>query len=187
VKSYYIGIRHMILQDLIRNIVLYNGVIDPYLQYVKEYVFSLLNSSNRQNINVADAFRAYSQRNRIVFISSFVTGTHTTSYVEKTLLDDSSTIHLEKCITLNYSSNVMLTMPTDKGTVKSNKTQSQVNSSSIVYTQNQTGTYVESTTGSFNEKPNLFFSHETHEKREYLGEFSLPHEEIQINTFIGRG
>jgi len=177
----------MILQDLIRNILLYNGVIDPYIQSVKGYVFSFLASSIRQNNNISSVLRAYNPEERAICLPSSITGTCTTSYTENVFSVNSQTfygVHNE----IQYrDSSIAIAMPVDENIVNSSKTHSRTDSSSLIYTHNQTGTYVESTTGFYTEKPNLFFSHETHEKREYLGEFSLPHEEIQLNIFKGRG
>jgi hypothetical protein len=176
----------MILQDIIRNVVLYNGVIDPYLKSVKEYVLSLFISSYKQPGELLSYYHGYSTNKTVFFASDSFTGTLTIPNSERLLLDNFKPVAKSLISTLKVSSNSLMSMLVSESVANSSKTYSVTMSSRINSFTKDVVSGQEITTGSYFEYTSLFFSCETHEKREYLGEFSLPHEENHFNSFIER-
>src|SRR5277367_5777183 len=72
----------MILQDLLRNIVLYNGIINPYLQSVKEYVLTFLSPSYKHQGELLLTTEASLPQKLHILVSIPSTGTRTHSYKE---------------------------------------------------------------------------------------------------------
>jgi hypothetical protein len=168
----------MILQEIIRNIVLYNGLVEPWLRLVKETIFS-------QNDGILP-FEANSLNKISLFPRIALTGTHTiteknvvlSSYFEREIP------HVTKISA--STGNTFVSLLVTESIVELGRSNFSMNTSNINFLNDSHSVLSTITTGFFIENTQLFFSHETHEKREYLGEFSLPHEEILLNSFIER-
>ncbi len=168
----------MILQEIIRNIFLYNGLIEPWLQLVKEALFS-------QNDGVL-SFEANSLNKISLFPRVAQTGTHTIT--EKKIALSSYFERETFCITKKSAStgNTVISLLATENIVELGRNSFSTNISSMNFLNDSHSVMLTTTTGFFIENTQLFFSHETHEKREYLGEFSLLHEENLMNSFIER-
>jgi len=168
----------MILQEIIRNIALYNGFILPWIQSVKENLFI--------DKNNAVYLEANSSNKVSLFPLISITGTHTITGRNINLLH-----YLEGkeiCITKDSASNSndFISMLVTEKIVGLGKSNFFTHSPSVRFSSDYITAAQITTTGFSIENIQLFFSHETHEKREYLGEFSLPHEENHFNSFIER-
>jgi hypothetical protein len=177
----------MILQDLLRNIVLYNGIFNPYLQSVKEYILTFLSLSYKHQEELLLASEADLPHKLSILASLPATGTRTFSERELVISSQIVTENtIEKLHSLE-SGNQTITVLMNDGIDITGKTHSDNTELGIDISENVTFSSPSITTGSINEYIQLFFSSETHEKREYLGEFSLTHEEIHFNSLMERG
>jgi len=168
----------MLLQEIIRNIFLYNGLIEPWIKSVKEdrtlrkkkVVYPEANSSIKVSL--------------VPLISA--TGTRT---ITKRNIHSLYYFKTEKAnMTENSASigNNIISMLATENIAELGKNSFSTSVSSINLLNDSYSAMSVTTTGFFIENTQLFFSHETHEKREYLGEFSLLHEENLLNSFIER-
>ena len=168
----------MILQEVIRNIVLYNAFIKPWLKSVSEY---LLAGKSKVALYEANSFNKL-----LVFPLTTVTGTHTIAYkeiVSQNFFERRNTA-MTRDSALNGNGSIGVLMEEDA--VGSSKSGLSAESLRINFSASSYPITATATTGFIFENTYLFFSHETHEQREYLGEFSLPHEENLFNSFIER-
>ena len=164
----------MILQDLIRNIVLYKGFINPFLQSVIDYVLQL-KSVSKASHDEGLAFKSV----KIDEIQSLVrlTGTHTIpggKVIGLAAEDRAQTLYSAA------NGNVTVTLLVDESLDVSAQTYLQASFAARDSFQSRTIPMGKVTTGFFIENTYFVLSRETHEKREYLGEFSLSHEENQF-------
>src|SRR6266568_2711381 len=185
----------MILQELLRNIVLYKGVIRPVLQSWKESLVAVylkppyLSAYQRTSFSHFEAredrFRAgaNTQNSLIYFTFSLPdqTGTRTISYADLISVNNSAIKREERVSKLALTSNILLTVLTDdlvdECAVRVGKTYLHSLLSSTELLNKSISQSRNVTTGCIYKETYFFLSLETHEKREYLGEFSLTHEE----------
>ena len=186
----------MILQELIRNIVLYKGFIQPLIQAVKENAVHIYTStSNKFAVSQLLAIKKNARVGNYEAVSSYImvsvplaltTGTRTIPSRHKLIQTDSNRDQMYETRSSSLDSNTTITMLMSE----SIDITTQTSLSSIpVRTQFISATLITNetvTTGFFTRHTLLYFSHETHEKREYLGEFSLPHEENRFNSLQER-
>jgi hypothetical protein len=186
----------MILQELIRNIVLYKGFIQPLLQTVKDNaVYIYTTTSNKFAVSQLLVIKKKARIGEFEAISSYITvfvplsvitGTPTLPSHHKLIQVDSNRDQIYETRSLSLDSNTTITMlisenvdMTAQTSSLSVPTRTQFISSTLIINETLT-------TGFFVRHTILYFSHETHEKREYLGEFSLPHEENRFNRLQER-
>src|ERR1700722_19466733 len=126
----------MILQELIRNIVLYKGFIQPFIQSVREYLFVAYNTSQSQivrkryalhSVNEQDAALLTYDRSRFIqknasFSLESLTGTRTIPKKKLLLGEDFSTIDEFSKRYLATDSNATITMLMSESPASSVKT-----------------------------------------------------------------
>ena len=191
----------MILQELLRNIVLYRSLINPLLQLVKENMFTLW------KLPYAPQESDLKLIKRQTWVEAKKNGEHISQVSDLSLFNISKTntipMQIYQCV--NYKSRIvkekeqytatisrfdMFVLGNDRDSewpMESTKTILSINVLCLNFLSLASGVLSGTTTGLTFEKCILYFSHETHEKREYLGEFSLTHEEIQFNSMKERG
>ncbi|HVA96369.1 MAG TPA: hypothetical protein VND99_01820 [Candidatus Acidoferrales bacterium] len=176
----------MILQELLRNIVLYKGVVKPLLQtwtdslrgmYARQKYFAsfskaLIDHSEAEIQPFIADWGYYTQPHKSKFSLSNTTGTHTMSYIDL--------IAKHKSLAGNDFMVVLTDGLVDEGVERTSKTYYQT-----VATTGKLSVLISSftacvTTGHLVEDIYAHLVPETHGKREYLGEFSLTHEETQL-------
>ena len=188
----------MILQELIRNYVLYREVLKPLLVswkdslttgYYKEFAYNsssgLLLALNKAKSlgdgeelgwDISDEYEAKSVTQ--------ITGTHTIT-VQRFLLQheydlvDQNEIRLKRNGASNYTHIVLGSTHVQEYVMKSSKTISALSSLALKLIPSGSSQGQFFTTGYESKQINSFLF-ETHEKREYLGEFSLTHEETPL-------
>lgn len=183
----------MILQELLRNIVLYRGVFTPLFISWKEYLLSaslgkykFLEDASAlqpftkpfQTLFLPIAKNTMSQKNVLSFLKERVE-THTITFAKAFSIEylPSETIITAMKLAMDSNSFISVLMGSSDGKYAVTTTKTEVSlfgSSSNI------------TTGFVFEKIGSFLFHETHERREYLGEFSLLHEEIHLLYPKGR-
>jgi len=188
----------MILQDLLRNIVLYKGVIRPVLQSWKESLVAVylkppyLSVYHRTSFPLSEAgedrFRAGANSQYSFIYSTFslseLSGTRTISYADLISINNSTIKREERASKSALTSNNLLTVLTTglvvEDTVAIGKTHLRSHVSSTGLLSKSLSQSRNATTGYTYRETYFFLSLETHEKREYLGEFSLTHEETPL-------
>lgn len=172
----------MILQELIRNIVLYNEFIKPYIRSVKDHVLSFDRFSYRRTLQNFAKHQLYLPQKTAFSSFSAMTGTQNIS-TEKCIVSDQIK-DIDRDTQRNSSS--IISMLIQKKVVILGKTHFSTECTSLDAVEKQTITVSKTTTGLIIAYTQIFFSRETHEKREYLGEFSLPHEENRFTSLYER-
>jgi hypothetical protein len=188
----------MILQDLIRNYILYRGVIRPILTAWKdsltpspyrEIVPSLspelkldinkakeLGGGEELGWDISDDYEAMSLTK--------VSGTHTiTDHIVSSMSDSGPFYEAQNKRITALSSKIMHTVLIDSSSINCFDGIGQTHVYSLVLDAKTTELSVAKTqclTTGFESKQINSFLFETHEKREYLGEFSLTHEETYL-------
>jgi hypothetical protein len=183
----------MILQDLIRNVFLYKGVIKPFLKSWKENLIAPSSASlslfenNLASFGILKTFQGpFPSRIEAAIAKKAVSaefnsrlGTHT--------------IVITKAISLQYLSSEIviriMEVVTNGSTIITMLMNDEVHKQVVTATKTMTEQLTKDknlTTGFANLTISSFLFHETHEKREYLGEFSLHHEEALLMYQKGR-
>lgn len=189
----------MILQDLIRNIVLYKGIIRPFLQSWKESLLLVtyrvspsvapVNTQTRKKRVMQPRVRrvnASSHLDKFIYrLTKEITSLNTITAHKIVLSEDFSFSSLNistEIVTLNSRSFTLLLEGNDlkEQAIMTSKTVVSATDSAVIFVSEKASNSTCSTTGFDTEKISSFLFHETHERREYLGEFSLPHEEIHL-------
>ncbi|HSX08583.1 MAG TPA: hypothetical protein VLF93_00335 [Candidatus Saccharimonadales bacterium] len=169
----------MILQELIRNIVMYNGVINPVLQSVKESILSFISAARREQA-LGVTSQGYSSQKLELYTHELLSGTRTIPNREVIIIDSFREVKKVLLDMPKIDSNTIFSMLMGEEIEEPSKTSSATMSVGAVLEDRKT-------TGFLTEYTLIYFSRETHEGREYLGEFSLSHEENQLNSPIERG
>jgi hypothetical protein len=189
----------MILQELLRNYILYREVLRPLIKSwsaslttVYPRHLSLITSqkasvASNLNLNVSD--QASETRFNTSISESIsltkMTGTHTITSHEEYVMTEYELLYKlkNKNISALTGNRVHIVLRNDSSSelaAKTRKTRSQSLLSSIDNLNQKISKTVSATTGYESKQLNTFLSLETHEKREYLGEFSLTHEETPL-------
>lgn len=194
----------MFLQDLIRNVVIYKGVMRPFIESWREHLMTAYMKQNpHYAYQISDfplpkpkkqkpRFSLYCNTDlKLSKVSLFEqSGTRTITNM-RLLANDNFNIYQGKAShRYNATSNNIITVLTDavydEDIVLSNKTEhiyAQTTTDFVILSSLHT---YSATTGFTRKNINTFLSLETHEKREYLGEFSLTHEETPL-MYLKRG
>jgi hypothetical protein len=177
----------MILQELLKNIVFYKDLIKPILRTWTESLYASYSKSKyrylHQNakLNLPEPERASNKAvsgkemvdSACSLMNSEMTGTLTMSYFDATNQNE---------ITIgNIAVSMLVQAMIYEYAVKSGKTRSRMCIANNKVISNTTVKTLESTTGYTKKEVNPFLITKTHEEREYLGEFSLTHEEVRLS------
>ena len=195
----------MILQDLIRNYVLYRGVLKPLLVSWKE----ALSAGYQREIVGGTSFLPFLALNRReslgdgeemgwdisdeydLSLLAKISGTRTiTDYIKHSMRGFEVFYQRGASLGASLSGNseciVLRGSMIEDNAVSITKTSSQTSISTEDFGDSATSHTINKTTGYDKQQINSFLF-ETHEKREYLGEFSLTHEETPLLYQLGGG
>jgi hypothetical protein len=185
----------MLLQELIRNFALYKGVMKPFIESWKDSLVTLYTKQNYQyayQIEEMPIPKSKKNRSRLsvyfknaLNISEFSlsdgTGTLTIAYVKSTNYDifwlDGVENGREFAVTGNTVITMLIDGPCIDNLVISDKTLLFDTYTGTEYFHLSSLNTYSITTGFTTKNVCSMLISETHERREYLGEFLLPHEE----------
>lgn len=171
----------MILQELLRNIVLYRGVLKPFFHSWSDTISThyLKRHSSVSSLKISSAkFEAKKVFLLVTLGNHETTGTCTMSYL--------SLRNVSKSKTGNDVGIPLVVIGAYENTVKTAKTYSQSFLSESILPITVLTRKNERTTGFATERSYTFLITETHEKRESLGGFPLTRDETHL-MFYKRG
>ena len=189
----------MILQDLIRNYMMYREVLQPLFEsWTEPWIgdspkklpltpFYKLNfaSSKARNARATKSLDwEFPDHSRELLLTQ-ISGTRTISTVKRCrILSDGQSFEaqIEKApASPSRETHMLLTdHRVNEFIVDIGKTSNKTHILSVEKTESSLQKTVNATTGYESKQINFFLIPETHEKREYLGEFSLTHEAIHL-------
>ncbi len=192
----------MLLQELLKNIILYKGIVKPIMQswsdgLIVEYTnqlyllgcLSILSSLNEAKMT--SGMLGYEAKSLEISFENAIaesTGTRTISdFSTVSNTSQAGKFSLGKASFGNSLIAMLSNGQIDENAVKTGKTYLQTHPLLVIQLQSDSTKTISTTTGLLSNKLCFFLSRETHEKREYLGEFSLTHEETHLLVAFKEG